>query len=52
MTLVLDRYFVRRLRVFTGEDGDPLNEVEVYAVSSVGNLQRDVLNLDRSTATH
>jgi hypothetical protein len=27
MTLVLDRYFVHRLRVVTGKDGDPLNEV-------------------------
>jgi hypothetical protein len=29
MTLVLDRYFVHRLRVVTGKDGNPLNEVEL-----------------------
>jgi hypothetical protein len=33
MTLVLDRYFVHRLRVVTGKDGNPLNEVAVLAES-------------------
>ena len=33
MTLVLDRYFVHRLRVVTGKDGNPLNEVELLAES-------------------
>jgi hypothetical protein len=29
MALVLDRYFVHRLRMVTGKDGNPLNEVEM-----------------------
>jgi hypothetical protein len=29
MTLVLDRYFVHRLRMVTGKDSNPLNEVEL-----------------------
>lgn len=29
MTLVLDRYFVHRLRRATGRDSNPLNEVEL-----------------------
>jgi hypothetical protein len=33
MTLVLDRYFVHRLRQVTGKDGNPLNEVELLAAS-------------------
>lgn len=33
MTLVLDRYFVHRLRVVTGKDGNPLNEAELLAES-------------------
>lgn len=33
MTLVLDRYFVRRLRLVTGKDGNPLNEVELITDS-------------------
>ena len=33
MTMVLDRYFVHRLRVVTGKDGNPLNEVELLAAS-------------------
>ncbi len=29
LTLVLDRYYVHRLRMVTGNDGNPLNEVEL-----------------------
>jgi hypothetical protein len=37
MTLVLDRYFVHRLRLVTGKDGNPLNEVELMADSLINN---------------
>lgn len=37
MVLVLDRYFVHRLRVVTGKDGNPLNEVELLAESLINN---------------
>ncbi len=37
MTLVLDRYFVHRLRVVTGKDGNPLNEVELLSESLMNN---------------
>ncbi|MEA2264789.1 MAG: hypothetical protein QOE27_372 [Solirubrobacteraceae bacterium] len=37
MTLVLDRYFVHRLRGTTGKDGNPLNEVELMADSLMNN---------------
>jgi hypothetical protein len=37
MTLVLDRYYVHRLRVTTGKDGNPLNEVELIADSLLNN---------------
>jgi hypothetical protein len=33
MALALDRYFVHRLRVVTGKDGNPLNELELIADS-------------------
>lgn len=33
MTLALDRYFVHRLRVVAGKDGNPLNEVELLGES-------------------
>lgn len=33
LVLVLDRYFVHRLRVATGKDGNPLNEVEMLSDS-------------------
>ena len=33
MTLVLDRYFVHRVRMVTGKDGNPLNEVELMSDS-------------------
>jgi hypothetical protein len=33
MTLVLDRYFVHRLRMVAGKDGNPLNEVEMICDS-------------------
>lgn len=37
MTLVLDRYFVHRLRMITGKDGNPLNEVEMLCDSLMNN---------------
>jgi hypothetical protein len=37
MTLVLDRYFVHRLRVVAGKDGNPLNEVELLSDSLLNN---------------
>jgi hypothetical protein len=37
MTLVLDRYFVHRLRMTTGKDGNPINEVELLADSLLNN---------------
>jgi Cu/Ag efflux protein CusF len=33
MTMVLDRYFVHRIRPVTGKDGNPLNEVELMTES-------------------
>ena len=37
MVLVLDRYFVHRLRMVTGKDGNPLNEVEMPWDSLMNN---------------
>lgn len=37
LTLVLDRYFVHRLRGVTGKDGNPLNEVELICDSLMNN---------------
>ncbi|MBW8011742.1 MAG: hypothetical protein FVQ83_10965 [Chloroflexi bacterium] len=37
MTLVLDRYYVHRLRSVTGKDGTPLNEVELICESLMNN---------------
>lgn len=37
MTLVLDRYYVHRLRVITGKDSNPLNEVEMICDSLLNN---------------
>ena len=37
MTLVLDRYFVHRVRMVTGKDGNPLNEVELMSDSLMNN---------------
>jgi hypothetical protein len=37
MVLVLDRYFVHRLRTVTGKDGNPLNEVEMLTDSLLNN---------------
>lgn len=33
LVLILDRYFVHRLRMVTGKDGNPLNEVELLSDS-------------------
>jgi hypothetical protein len=35
--LVLDRYFVHWLRMVTGKDGNPLNEVEMLSDSLMNN---------------
>jgi hypothetical protein len=49
MTLVLDRYFVNRLRAVAGKDGNPLNEVEMICDSLMNNdgvmLASNVINL-------
>ena len=37
MTLALDRRFVHRVRVVTGKDPNPLNEVELLAESLMNN---------------
>jgi hypothetical protein len=37
MTFVLDRYFVYRLRMSAGSDGNPLNEVEMICDSLMYN---------------
>ena len=37
LTLALDRYYVYRLRVVTGKDGNPLNEVELLGDSVMHN---------------
>ena len=37
MALVLDRYFVHRLRMVTGKDGNPLNELELLSDSLMNN---------------
>ncbi len=37
MVVVLDRYFVYRLRMVTGKDANPLNEVEMLADSLMNN---------------
>ncbi|HEY7935390.1 MAG TPA: hypothetical protein VID48_16335 [Solirubrobacteraceae bacterium] len=37
MTLVLDRYFVHRVRMVAGKDGNALNEVELMADSLMNN---------------
>jgi hypothetical protein len=37
LVLVLDRYFVHRLRVVTGKDSNPLNEVELLTDSLLNN---------------
>jgi hypothetical protein len=37
LTLVLDRYFVHRIRAVSGKDGNPLNEVELLTESVMSN---------------
>ena len=37
MVIVLDRYFVHRIRPVTGKDGNPLNEVELLCDSLINN---------------
>ncbi|HEY8787617.1 MAG TPA: hypothetical protein VIM10_00570 [Actinopolymorphaceae bacterium] len=37
LTVALDRYFVHRLRMVTGKDGNPLNEVELLCDSLMNN---------------
>ncbi|EWT02334.1 hypothetical protein N865_06015 [Intrasporangium oryzae NRRL B-24470] len=37
MVLALDRFFVHRVRMVAGKDGNPLNEVELLAESIIGN---------------
>jgi len=37
MTLVLDRYFVHRLRSVAAKDGNPVNEVELLSDSLMNN---------------
>jgi hypothetical protein len=37
MTIVLDRYFVHRIRKVTGNDGNPVNEVELLCDSLMNN---------------
>ena len=39
MVLVLDRYYVHRLLMVTGKDGNPLNEVELLAEPLMNNDQ-------------
>jgi hypothetical protein len=54
MTIVLDRYFVHRVRNVTGKDGNPLNEVELMTESLMnhdGVLQAStVIKLDPETS--
>lgn len=37
MAIVLDRYFVHRIRVVAGKDGNPINELELIADSLMNN---------------
>jgi hypothetical protein len=37
MALALDRYFVHRLRMTTGKDGNPVNELELVSDSLMNN---------------
>ena len=37
LTLVLDHFFVHRLRMVTGKDGNPLNQVEMICDSIMNN---------------
>ena len=37
MAIVLDRYFVHRVRMVTGKDGNPLNEIELISDSLINH---------------
>lgn len=37
MLIVLDRYFIHRIRPVTGKDSNPLNEVELFSDSLMNN---------------
>jgi hypothetical protein len=37
MAIVLDRYFIHRIRPVTGKDGNPINELELIADSLMSN---------------
>src|SRR5947209_16194004 len=37
MALALDRYFVHRVRMVTGKDGNPVNELELVSESLMNN---------------
>jgi hypothetical protein len=37
MAIVLDRYFVHRIRVVAGKDGNPLNEIELISDSLINH---------------
>jgi hypothetical protein len=44
MTRVLDRYFIYRLRIVTGQDGNPLSEAELLSESLIfAELKRKFL---------
>jgi len=54
LTLALDRPFVHRVRMVTGKDGTPLNELEMYvdALTTKGGIlkQSTVIKLDPATS--
>jgi len=54
LVLALDRPFVHRVRMVTGKDGTPLNELEMYvdALTTKGGIlkQSTVIKLDPATS--